>query len=143
MKTSIKEASKPISPIEVYLVEAIIRDKEGKILLLKRSNKNRLFVGNWQLPGGKLEKNESTRSAIKRELKEELGGTCSFLKPEKFFSFSSDFTGVSSTVSLAVFSCSISPDLKLSIDHSDARFFSLAEIRQLSLTPISKKSIFD
>ena len=38
----------------ISVVEAIIKNKEGKVLLLKRSKSNKFFVGKWQLPGGKV-----------------------------------------------------------------------------------------
>ncbi|SFL11359.1 ADP-ribose pyrophosphatase YjhB, NUDIX family [Paenibacillus sp. 1_12] len=48
---------------------AVIRDSEGRILLVKHSyGKN-----NWELPGGKSEKNESAQETAKREVREETG----------------------------------------------------------------------
>ncbi|KRE36773.1 NUDIX hydrolase [Paenibacillus sp. Soil522] len=48
---------------------AIILDSEGRILLVKHSyGKN-----NWDLPGGKSEKNESAEETAKREVFEETG----------------------------------------------------------------------
>ena len=56
-------------PIEV--VAAVIRDAEGKILIAQRpSDKHQ--GGKWEFPGGKVEKGESRRSALLRELNEEL-----------------------------------------------------------------------
>lgn len=48
---------------------AIILDKNNRILLIHR-NTNELKQ--WELPGGKLEKEESPEEAVIRELKEEL-----------------------------------------------------------------------
>ena len=57
-------------PIEV--VAAVIRNSEGKVLIAQRpSNKHQ--GGKWEFPGGKVEKGESRRSALVRELSEELG----------------------------------------------------------------------
>jgi len=56
-------------PIEV--VAAVIRDSDGKILIAQRpANKHQ--GGKWEFPGGKVEKGESRRSALIRELNEEL-----------------------------------------------------------------------
>ena len=41
-------------------------------LLLRRSAHNKHFCGAWQLPEGKLEKEESSVDALSRELEEEL-----------------------------------------------------------------------
>ena len=51
----------------VYVDGVYIKDE--KILLLKRANKP--FKGFWHHVGGQVENNESLRSAMKREFKEE------------------------------------------------------------------------
>ena len=50
----------------------VIVENNNKILLLKRKNTG-YEDGKYCLPGGHLEKNESIRSAIIREAKEEIG----------------------------------------------------------------------
>jgi len=57
-------------PIEV--VAAVIRDADGKILIAQRPV-DKHQGGKWEFPGGKVEKGESRRSALVRELNEELG----------------------------------------------------------------------
>ncbi|MFD0675632.1 MULTISPECIES: NUDIX domain-containing protein [unclassified Paenibacillus] len=47
---------------------AIIRDKQGRILLQKRSD-----YGNWGLPGGAMEAGESVEENMRREVLEETG----------------------------------------------------------------------
>lgn len=59
-----------IKPIEV--VAAVIRDADGKILIAKRSS-DKHQGDKWEFPGGKVEQGESRRSALSRELNEELG----------------------------------------------------------------------
>ncbi|MCK5080662.1 MAG: nucleotide exchange factor GrpE [Candidatus Moranbacteria bacterium] len=71
---------------------AIIRDNK-EVLLLKRSKKS-LNSGKWDLPGGHLDKGETIREAIIREVQEETGleievgeilGTTEFSKEAKQF----------------------------------------------------------
>ena len=50
-----KKSENPVA----LVVEAILKNKEGKILLLKRSDYNTFFVDLWQLPGGKVEFGEN------------------------------------------------------------------------------------
>ncbi len=55
--------------------KALIHNSEGKILLLQR-DPNRLKKTRgacWDLPGGRVQKNESVESALKREVYEETG----------------------------------------------------------------------
>jgi 8-oxo-dGTP diphosphatase len=54
-------------------VRAIVRDKDGNCLLLRRSSKNRGHVGRWEWPGGKLDAGESLDAAVCREVREETG----------------------------------------------------------------------
>jgi 8-oxo-dGTP pyrophosphatase MutT (NUDIX family) len=55
-------------------VVAIIIDKDKRILLLKRSNfKDQWQPNKWSLPGGKVEEDEDSVAALKREVKEETG----------------------------------------------------------------------
>lgn len=57
----------------VVLCTGIIRDKNSKILFLRRSGHNKNFQNVWQLPEGKIEFGESPEQALSREIKEELG----------------------------------------------------------------------
>lgn len=52
-------------------VAALILDKADKVLLLLRKKEPQ--AGHWTIPGGKLKFFEDFRSAILRELKEEIG----------------------------------------------------------------------
>ena len=54
---------------KIELAGAILLDKDNKILLMHRNTKD---LKQWELPGGKLEKNELPEQAVVRELKEEL-----------------------------------------------------------------------
>ena len=56
-------------------VKVVIRDTEGRCLLLKRSRGARGNPGKWDLPGGKIEAGEDFESAVGREVAEETGLT--------------------------------------------------------------------
>ncbi|MCB1108085.1 MAG: NUDIX domain-containing protein [Chlamydiia bacterium] len=52
-------------------VKALIRNREGKILLLQgQSASSRTF---WDIPGGRLKRGETMLDALQRELEEEVG----------------------------------------------------------------------
>ena len=57
------------------LVSAGIIRKGGKILLAKRKSDSLLEANKWELPGGKVEFQETPEAALAREIKEELGIT--------------------------------------------------------------------
>ena len=53
----------------VKVAAAVIKDAE-KILIAQRLKGE--FKGKWEFPGGKLEENEDSVNALKREIKEEM-----------------------------------------------------------------------
>ena len=55
----------------VRVVVGILR-KENKILVAQRPL-HKSYSGYWEFPGGKIEANETSEAALKRELYEELG----------------------------------------------------------------------
>lgn len=65
MKKAEKELDLP------RFIGALIRDKQGRILVSQRSLNSKMYPGQWQIPGGKVEKKESCLKALKREVKEE------------------------------------------------------------------------
>ncbi|MBI2032544.1 MAG: NUDIX domain-containing protein [Candidatus Levybacteria bacterium] len=56
----------------IILISGILYNKEGNILLVKRSKQHKAFKESWQLPEGKMEKGEQPDQTILREIKEEL-----------------------------------------------------------------------
>ncbi len=52
--------------------KTILRDNEGKILVMKRSPEGKgVNHGKWSLPGGGLDENENPLTGAKREIREE------------------------------------------------------------------------
>jgi 8-oxo-dGTP diphosphatase len=56
----------------ITVVAAVIRDKEGRVLLTRRPQ-DRHMGGLWEFPGGKIDDGEGPSEALVRELDEELG----------------------------------------------------------------------
>lgn len=55
----------------VLSVRMLIRDENGRCLLLKRSMNNKSNVGKWEFPGGKIDPGEKFEDAMLREVAEE------------------------------------------------------------------------
>jgi 8-oxo-dGTP diphosphatase len=58
-------------------VKVIIRDADGRCLLLKRSTSSKGNPGKWDLPGGKVDAGENLEQGLLREVVEETGLTIS------------------------------------------------------------------
>lgn len=105
---------------------AVVRDPQGRVLLVRRANEP--SRGLWSLPGGRIEPGESARDAAAREVLEETGLvvtvgelllTASF-GPYVVDDFAATVTGGT---------------LAAGDDALDARWFTLAELAALDLSP--------
>ena len=54
---------------------AIIRRKDGRILVLKRADHEKVYPSHYACPGGKIEGNDTIVESVLREVKEECGLT--------------------------------------------------------------------
>ncbi len=77
------------------IVKIILINKK-EILLYKRDNKPSIsYPGYWDLIGGAVEKNESEKQALKREIKEEINceiKNIKFVKKIQLFSYGEDYS---------------------------------------------------
>ena len=67
-----KDASAQALPLRLASC-LVVEDKDGKILMTKRSPKMRVFPHAWVLPGGHIEQFESLEAGVVREIMEETG----------------------------------------------------------------------
>jgi ADP-ribose pyrophosphatase YjhB (NUDIX family) len=107
---------------------AILAEKDGKILLVKRGLEP--MAGTWALPGGFIEQAESIERAALRELKEETG-----LKAKKaqFFHALSLHTSFFGTVIvLAVKVSGLSGRLIAGDDAADAAYFDYGKLPMIA-----------
>ena len=76
----------------VVSVKAVLKFKNKYLLQLRDKNKDIYFSNFWGFFGGKVDKNENFRTAIKRELKEEINIKTKTIK--KILSFNYSLTGI-------------------------------------------------
>ncbi|NLX49933.1 MAG: NUDIX domain-containing protein [Methanospirillum sp.] len=62
----------PDAPLHLA-VHAVIPDRRGRLLLLRRSEGSPYNPGRWEFPGGRIERGEGVRDALVREVGEETG----------------------------------------------------------------------
>lgn len=120
-------------------IKALIRNREGKILLLK-TNPAELKGYNgepyWDIPGGRIQRGDSIEECLKREVKEETGITSikSFkpflmaLSPLRIPVDDTDFGLI-----LSVYLCEVEniENIKLSKEHLSGEWFSPKEASEL------------
>jgi 8-oxo-dGTP diphosphatase len=116
----------------IISVYAAIRNDKGEFLLLKRSEDSNTNPGKWDLPGGKLEREEILEEAVVREVWEETGitivpgeiaGYVNFELPEK------------KVIAIVYDGGYIVSDVKLSHEHTEYSWVPLCEILGMPTLP--------
>lgn len=87
-----------MAPLRV--AAAALRRADGSVLLAQRGP-HKLYAGQWEFPGGKIESGETAEVALRRELTEELGIAAGALEP--LIRLRHDYPELS--VALEVFEC--------------------------------------
>lgn len=62
----------PGGPLRIA-AHAVIADRRGRLLLLRRPETSEYNPGRWEFPGGKIDQGEGIQDALVREAKEETG----------------------------------------------------------------------
>ncbi|MCM8787704.1 MAG: (deoxy)nucleoside triphosphate pyrophosphohydrolase [Candidatus Omnitrophica bacterium] len=119
----------------IKVVAALIKNN-GKILLCKRKE-NDHFGLLWEFPGGKVERKETLKAAVEREIKEELELE---VKPQRlvgeFFDEDKDLK-----IAVSLFVCKIINGKPKAKECADFGFFSIKEAKKLPLAPVDRKII--
>ena len=102
--------------------------KDDKILLTRRK-KGKSLEGYWEFPGGKVEKGETDATALKRELKEELGLEVS--EPNYFSENKHDY--ITFSIHLVAYKCEAFDDPKKLVDHDKFEWVMVNELGNFNL----------
>jgi mutator protein MutT len=125
----------------LVIASAVIKNKQGKVLLLQRSKKSS-YPGYWQLVEGKLEANESPSGSLKREIKEEIGVNETRIEMKNIFYSEIEAKGLKYLCIRVVYDTKISSyEIKTSDEHVSFGWFDMSEIVKLILLPGTEKVI--
>ena len=119
-------------------MRSVVKNDEGKILVLRRHPKSKTNPHKWELPGGKIEKGEFFDEALIREVKEETGLD---VKVGDFCEAVQDDYPHKRTVQLIMYSKDITGEVKISDEHDDWMWASADEIKSLDITSSLEKII--
>lgn len=113
-----------------------------KILLLKRSPKEKFLPGYFEMPGGKVEFGEAPEVALKREIKEETKLSIKILAPFFTFSYTTDLNNIH-TIDIQYLVKVTSPlsNLKLNKEHDEFAWAGLNELNNYKITDAMKLAI--
>ena len=119
-------------------MRSVVKNEEGKILVLRRHPKSKTNPHKWELPGGKIEKCEFFDEALIREVKEE---TNLDVKVGDFCEAVQDDYVHKRTVQLIMYSKDVSGEVKISDEHDDWMWATIEEIKSLEITSSLEKII--
>ena len=109
----------------VLLIASAMIEKDGKYLVLQRSENNLTNKGKWQLPEGKVRPGEDLTKTLRRELLEE---TSMMLTNAKLFGIHSNIMREAHRmfrVMRVIFKCKTMGKIKLSEEHKDYKWANL------------------
>lgn len=115
----------------VILMATALIEKDGKYLVLKRSEKNITNKGKWQFPEGKVKFGENVLKALKREVEEE---TNLVVVDAKLFGIHSSILKEARGVFRlfrTVFRCKVIGKIKLSEDHDEYAWLNKKQTERL------------
>ncbi len=125
---------------KIFVAFHSIIEKDGKILVLKRSSKDPFKADCWDLPGGIMNFGEEVVAALKREVKEECGLEVETLSP---MDVSTRIDNEEQYVAVTFICEYKSGTVKLSKDHSEFKWVDAKKVPDLEdLNWVLEKAIY-
>lgn len=110
-------------------VSAAIIIKDKKIFVTQRGYGE--FKDYWEFPGGKLEKDESAKDCIIREIKEELDADIEVVK----FLNTIEYTYPTFKLTMHNFICKLKEDHITLLEHEAAKFIDIKDLDKINFLP--------
>ena len=114
----------------ITVVAALIK-KENKYLIARRSTGSKDVLGKWEFPGGKVEKYETEKHAIEREIKEEFEIDIKAIK----FIVNNVYKYSDKTVDLRLYECNYLNGVFNLHSHLEYKFVDKKELMNFDLCP--------
>jgi len=121
----------------VLVARALIEDKKGRYLFLKRSS-NEQFSGTWEIPGGKFDSLEILSELIKREVFEETGLAVRVVNEALYLSSIVSSKGENkgkTYINIIGKAEIVAGKIELTDEHNDYKWIAKKDIFKLNLAP--------
>jgi 8-oxo-dGTP diphosphatase len=119
-----------VSGTEIPCVGAVIKDGQGRLLLVKRGHEP--GAGLWSLPGGRIEAGETDAEALVREMLEETGLQ---VEPGRLLGSVKRPGRDGDVIDIRDYAATVvSGTLRAGDDAADARWVSVADLGSLAVT---------
>ncbi len=123
-----------------FVVTGIVRNPEGKILLLRKSMDDKVYPGKWSFCSGYVKEFEAGEDSVLREIHEETGLSASIDKPGKVIEIIDEQKKRKWIV--ACFLCTVrSNGIKLCHENSEYRWVLPNEIHSFDMVPGLEKDL--
>ncbi len=125
---------------------ALIRNHEGKLLILKMPKNRGVFPGKWGIVGGGIEEGELIDQALRREVREEVGLVIEDIEPFWFFDdererLSEDGTTESVYMIYLLFDCLVrSGEIRLNEEWEKYEWVSAEELTKYDLNEATRRT---
>ena len=117
---------------------------KDKILILKRSNKVRVYQNKWNAVAGYLDELKPIHEKILEEIKEELGidkNNISTIHFGRFYEFTDDEVNKTWIVHPVLVELKSKPEIKLDWEHIEYKWIEPKELQKFDIVPKLEKSL--
>lgn len=108
--------------MSIRAIKAIIQ-KADKVLLIKKSDKVDIYPGRWDLPGGRLNPDETWEQGLAREVQEETGLKVKLIREVRDWE-----SNKWDTIGKTVFCEYMSGEVQLSWEHTEYRWIKPVDV---------------
>lgn len=117
---------------------------KGKVLAVKRSEKETFLPGYFELPGGKIDFGETSEEALQREFREEVGIETKVGKPYRTFSYVSG-DGDRHTIEIVYLVTPVeeNPEITLSEAHTESQWVEKDKVQDYNFSEETRQSVIE
>ena len=132
--------NKPI--IQKIVLGGVVFNKQGRVLIIQRSDNDDIYPGMWELPSGKREFFESSYNSLIREIKEETGLDVKIIQPCSVFEYKIEKPNeIRDSTQINFIVTSEITEVKLSKEHQNYVWISKDEVDKNGMSDKIKKVI--